>query len=150
MTADDPKRTVEKIEKKRKRRLNHLRIKSSNSDATLEFSDLDGEFFRASLHSDSHSANMRVSTYTDPYGIVRLFKEAASNWRGWSGEKQWESLEGDFRLMLCSSSTGHIRLKALISHDCGNPDPWRLNAELGIEAGQLESLAQSIERFFSR
>lgn len=93
---------------------------------------------------------MRVSTHTDPYGVVRLFKEAASDWRGWSGEKQWESLEGDFRLTLCSGSTGHIRLTALISHDCGNPDPWKLNAELGIEAGQLEFVAQSIEQFFGK
>ena len=127
-----------------------MRIESSNSDTRLEFSQLKGEYFRASLHSDSHSANMRVSTHTDPFGVTRLFNEAASDWRGWSGEKYWESLEGDFRLALTSGSTGHIGLKVFISHDCGNPDPWRLNAELGIEAGQLESVALNIERFFGK
>ena len=125
-------------------------IESSNSDTRLEFSELKGEYFRAALRSDSYTANMRVSTHTDPYGVVRLFKEAASDWRGWSGEKYWESLEGDFRLALSSGSTGHIRLKTFISHDCGNLDPWRLNAELGIEAGRLESVAQDVEQFFGK
>ncbi|NNK24319.1 MAG: hypothetical protein HKP05_01595 [Woeseiaceae bacterium] len=91
---------------------------------------------------------MRVSSHTDPYGVVRLFSEAATDWRGWSGEKSWESLEGDFRLTLISGNTGRISLRAFISHDCGNPDPWRLDAELGIEAGQLDVLAKDIERFF--
>jgi hypothetical protein len=125
-------------------------IESSNSDSRLEFGELDGDYFRASLYSDSHAANIRVSTHTDPYGVVRLFKEAASDWRGWPGEKCWESLEGDFRIELRSGSTGHIRLRILIAHDCGNPDPWRLNAEFGIEAGQLESVALNVERFFGK
>ena len=91
---------------------------------------------------------MRVSTFTDPYGVLRLFQDAASNWRGWSGKKSWESLEGDFRLELSSNSTGHITLKTLISHDCGNPDPWRLIAAFEMNAGQLESVAQKVQRFF--
>ena len=125
-----------------------MRIESSNSDARLEFSELKGEYFRASLHSSSHTAHMRVSTYTDPFGVVRLFKEAASDWRGWAGEKFWETLERDFRLTMTCNSTGHISLQVYISHDCGNPDPWRLHAELGIEAGQLGSAAKNIELFF--
>ena len=127
-----------------------MQIESSNGDTKLELSELNGEFFVASIRSASHSASMRVSTYTDPNGVVRLFKEAASEWRGWSGEKYWESLEGDFRLELRIDSTGHVSLKTLISQDSGNPDPWRLVAELGICAGQLESVAQDVERFFSK
>jgi hypothetical protein len=91
---------------------------------------------------------MRVSTYTSPYGVKRLFRAAASEWRGWSGEKHWESLDGDFRLTMSYGSTGHVKLKVLISHDRGNPDPWRLYAELGIDAGQLEPLAEHVEQFF--
>ncbi len=93
---------------------------------------------------------MRVSAHSDPYGLVHLFKDAASEWRGWSGEKYWESLEGEFRLGLTSDNVGHITLRVVISHDWGGPDRWRLTAELGIDAGQLESVAQAVGRFFGR
>lgn len=125
-------------------------IESSNSDAKLEISHLKGERFTVSINSITHSASMHISTDSHLYGLVRLFRDAASDWRGWSGEKYWESLEGDFRLGLISDSLGHVRLKVMMLSDSGNPDPWRLTAELGIEAGQLESIAHDIELVLSK
>ncbi len=123
-------------------------IKSTESDASLEFSDLSGDYFKVSLRASSHCATRDVYAYTDAKGIACLFQEAADQWRGWSGTKKWESIEGEFTLELTSDKTGHISLTARINHNCGNPDPWKLEATLTIEAGQLESLAKKAGKYW--
>lgn len=125
-----------------------FQIKSTETDALLEFSDLSGDFFKVSLHSTSHSAVREVYAYTDAEGIARLFQEAASEWRGWSGTKCWESLEGEFKIELKADKTGHITINVDINHDCGNSEPWRLKSCIMIEAGQLETIAKRATEFF--
>lgn len=125
-----------------------FQIKSVESDALLEFFDLAGDYFNVSLRSTSHSAVREVYAYTDPDGITSLFQEAAGDWRGWSGIKSWESLEGEFKIELKTDKTGHITIDVEINHDCGNPEPWRLKSCIMIEAGQLEAIAKSAIQFF--
>jgi len=126
-----------------------FQIKSTRTDALLEFFDLSGDYFKVSLRSTSHSAVRNVYAYTDAEGIARLFQEAASEWRGWSGTKSWESLEGELRIELKADKTGHISMNVEINHDCGNPDPWRLKSCIMMEAGQLETIAKRASQFFS-
>jgi len=126
-----------------------FKIKSTESDALLEFSDLSGDYFKVTFHSATHSATRNVYAYTDSKGIARLFQEASEEWRGWPGTKRWESLEEEFTLELTSHKTGHITLITRINHDCGNPEPWELKAVLTTEAGQLESLAKEAVKFFN-
>jgi len=127
-----------------------LQIKSTESDALLEFSDLSGDYFKVSLRSGSHFAIRKVYAYTDAKGIAALFQEAATEWRGWSGTKKWASIEGEFELELKSDKTGHVTLTTKINHDCGNSDPWRLESTLLIEAGQLENIAKRANQHFIR
>jgi hypothetical protein len=125
-----------------------FQIKSIETDALLEFFDLSGDYFKVSLRSTSHSAVREVYAYTDPEGIARLFQEAAREWRGWSGTKSWESLEGEFRIELKTDKSGHITINVEINHDCGNPEPWRLKSCIMTEAGQLETIAKRATQFF--
>jgi len=125
-----------------------LQIKSTETDALLEFFDLAGDYFKVSLRSSSHSAVREVYAYTDPEGIASLFQEAASEWRGWNGTKSWESLEGEFKIELTADKKGHITINIGINHDCGNPEPWRLESCIMIEAGQLETIAKRASQFF--
>lgn len=41
-------------------------------------------------------------------GLVTFFEEIESHWTGWSGEKDFTSLEGDFRLS--ARHDGHVRI----------------------------------------
>lgn len=125
-----------------------MQIKSSSSDAVLEFGRVEGDYFEVSLRSSSHSAAKRVCCYTDPEGVATLFDDAAANWRGWSGAKCWDSIEGELSLQLTADHTGHVTLAVVINHDLCGPDSWRVESQLSLEAGQLEQLAKDGRRIF--
>ena len=120
-----------------------LRIRSTNSDAAIEFSNVDGEDFFVAVSAADHSARRQVWAYTDGRGIARIFSEAATEWRGWEGKKTWQSLEGEFRLDLSSDKLGHVTLSARLSSNGGTADGWLLQADISIDAGQLDSIARN-------
>jgi hypothetical protein len=98
--------------------------------------------------SRDHSAIRRVYAYTDGAGIARLFSEAAREWKGWTGAKVWESIEGELRLELRINHLGHVFLRVRIRSDPGEADRWQLDAELGLDAGQLDGVARDANRFW--
>jgi hypothetical protein len=122
---------------------------SSASDATrLTFSDSEGESFAAALESTFFSGRVAVSTYhTGPPSL--LFDEMARDWKGWERQKQWATLEDELRLTAKADHTGHIYLE-VIMRDSGRPHGWRLQATLQLEAGQLEAIAHSVTKVFSK
>lgn len=125
-----------------------LQLTSSNSDVTVKFSDIDGDYFRVSVLASDHSAARRVFAYTDAAGIARMFSEAAREWKGWSGAKVWESIEGELRFELRIDRLGHVTLGIRIRSDPDRADPWRLDAELGLDAGQLDGVARAADRLW--
>jgi hypothetical protein len=122
--------------------VNTLRLSSSNSDIVVEFSDIEDDYFRVAVRSHDHSATRRVYAYTDGAGIARLFTEAAEQWKGWQDAKVWESLEGEFRIELRIDCLGHVSVAIRVRSDPGGADPWQLEAELGLGAGQMEGVAK--------
>ncbi|MBJ6802075.1 DUF6228 family protein [Geomonas propionica] len=125
-----------------------FQIKSTETDGLPEFFDFEGDSFKVSVRSKSHSALREVYGYPDAEGIAQIFREAANQWRGWSGTKMWESLEGEFKIELKADKTGHVTIYININHDGGNTEPWRLKSCLLIEAGQLEAIAKRATEFF--
>lgn len=74
--------------------------------------------------------------------LARYFDSLAESWRGWPGERVFESAEGD----LCLSAThdGHVRVSILL-RESDKPRGWRVSAELHIEPGeQLSSIARDV------
>jgi len=126
-----------------------LRLTSSNSDVVVEFSDIEDDYFRVSVMSHDHSATRRVYAYTDGAGISRLFADAAEEWRVWKEPKVWESLEGELRIELSIDRLGHVAVAVRVRSDPGGSDPWRLDAELGLDAGQLDGVAREANRLWS-
>ncbi|MFJ4268678.1 DUF6228 family protein [Paenarthrobacter nicotinovorans] len=75
-------------------------------------------------------------------GLLSFFEELASNWRGWDGEKNFDSIEGDFRL--AAKHDGHIRL-ALELRESDRSTPWTANGELTLDPGEeLTAAAESL------
>lgn len=128
--------------------MNVLRLTSSNSDVVIEFTGFVDDGFLVVVASHDHSATRRVDGYTDGAGITRLFADAAKEWKGWHGEKVWESLEGELRIALRSDHLGHVVVAVRVRSDRGGLDPWQLDAEVGLDAGQLRGVARDAERMW--
>jgi hypothetical protein len=123
-------------------------IKSADRGALLEFFAVDKTgSFRARLRGEGFEGTVAVSPYQtlQETHIPAFFRDLAFHWRGWSGKKSWGALDGKFSLSATIDSTGHIHLDVeLLGGACYD---WRLRGSLVIEAGQLDPIANQIERF---
>ena len=129
-------------------------IKCCKNDGELEFSEKEGltqsagqEYFRATIRSIHLFSFTDVYTF-DPYdsNLVRFFEDLAGNWKGFGGEKEWSSLEGEFVLNCTSDSLGHFALEVIIRN---NEDTRYARNTIYIESGQLEKIALEVRNFFN-
>jgi hypothetical protein len=58
--------------------MNEFRIKSSDSDLALVFSDIHGDYFNISIESRRISATCEVWGYTDAHGFAGLLESLAA------------------------------------------------------------------------
>ena len=123
---------------------NSFTIKSTNGKAQLELKPHDKDSFVANLQDVTLNASAGICHFGGD-GIDGYFKELADNWMGWTGTKQWESLESTLRFEASSDRTGHITLNVQL--DEGTPYDWRLKVILIIEAGQLEKISSDARNF---
>ena len=122
-------------------------IKSSQDGTSLEFSGFAGDYFQVALRGPSFQGCGRV--YADePSHLAAFFRDLAAHWQGWSGKKEWGSLEGELLFTATSDSTGHTSL-AVRLRSGPYPYDWTLTAMLLIDAGQLEAIAKSMQEFLS-
>jgi hypothetical protein len=103
------------------------------------------EYFSATLERPGLNCRVRVYAY-EPRGqrFSTIFREmAAVAWKGWEGEKAWESLEGEIRLSFRMDSTGHVNVRVQIR----DVYHWQIDTLLTLESGALASLAGDAEAF---
>ena len=91
------------------------------------------------------TANVRVDN--PPYGQSPfvLFEQMNNEWSGWKEPKGWCAMEGECNLRATYETRGHIILSAGIDNQSGS---WSANANIDIEAGELDSLARLAKAFF--
>lgn len=123
-------------------------VSSSRSESSLAFENLDGEYVSVFLRSAPFTACLRVCMYTDPAGVASLLRSAAVEWRGWKKPKAWESIEGQLRITLRHDGRGHVGMEVVLADDRGQPEAWKLQATLALEAGCLEDIACRAKLFF--
>jgi hypothetical protein len=89
----------------------------------------------------------RAEVYVPPErgleGLVGLFAAMADQWRGWSGEKQWGSLEGELSLTCSHDGLGHVRIAVELQPDMRD-ESWAVRAVLVVWAGSLEQTARTL------
>ncbi len=129
-------------------------IKSAQGATTLEFIALerseDEIVFRARLVdpiSYKYSGEVRASTHLVP-PLSQFFRQIAEQWKGWNGEIRWESIDGKdglLNLVATSDALGHVFI-AVEMRDFMNE--FRLRGVIKLEAGQLDSVAQQVEKLF--
>ena len=106
------------------------------------------ETYRARIIEQKLSAE--ASVYSSDYGpeLPAFFKELATAWRGWVGEKTWRSLEGELWMSATSDSLGHITIEVNLQPSAG-PDVWRAITYVHVEAGQLDYIHSRLVSFFA-
>lgn len=107
------------------------------------------EYFTVEVSDPTIRATARVYAY-QAIGLAELFDTMAREWRGWSGALEWHALEGDFSLECRADGIGHVQIEVLLSEQPGNSGRWQVRVVAQTEAGQLDALAKSGRRLFSR
>lgn len=65
--------------------------------------------------------------------LAEFFRRLADDWRGWPGERTYESLEHDLRLT--ATHDGHVRLAVQLSQS-GLPDGWSASGVFRVDPGE--------------
>ena len=129
--------------------MDEIIIKSSKSSASIRFHDKHGEYFLTTVSSVDYSATIKVWSYTDSAHLVDLFQSMALDWRGWTGNRSWESIEGELHLDCSHDRLGHITLCTCLRMNDGVSDAWSIKCIITTEAGQLDKIARDITSFFN-
>ena len=124
-------------------------LKSTDGNTALTLSDFhpehhgaDADFFIVTVTSDTWRGEVRASSFmaTD---LGDFFQDLARNWKGWEGERRWETLEGEFSICATSDRLGHIRLSFTLSQPHTGLE-LQLKGALELEAGMLDSVAKQV------
>ena len=105
------------------------------------------ERFKVRLAQADLSADARVYLAETEHHPGRFFDQMASNWRGWTGELSWESVDAALCLRAQQDRAGHVLIRITLSSGSSDAD-WTVHASLAAEAGQLDALAREAASFF--
>lgn len=103
----------------------------------------------ARLRMDGLDAPLRVSSHyaTGFDELAGFFQGLAADWRGWVGERIYESLEHELRLT--ARHDGHVRI-AVELRQSSLPDGWSASGVLTIEPGEeLSRAAEDVTELLS-
>lgn len=130
-------------------------IKSSSGVNELQLSEQEGllraegaEYYRVILKAKDIIVSAKVYAFEPYNNLSQFFNDLAAHWRGWNGEKQWSSLEGEFTLKCESDSCGHVFMEVVLKSGLYEDD-WSVQTGISIDAGQLEEIAANVKQFFS-
>jgi Family of unknown function (DUF6228) len=126
--------------------MSSMTIKSAHGVREIAFSDFDGDYIGIEIRDDTLRVRKKVYLYTDGPSLCDFFQDMASQWRGWEGKKEIESVEGDFRLEARSDGKGHIELRTTIRNNYPE-DKWFVSIPIWLEAGSLEDISKRINKY---
>lgn len=127
--------------------MSEFRIESSETEATLLFTGIRGDYFTVVLSSGPVNASRDVWAYTDAYLLADLFEWMAAQTKPWSGTEGWESIEGEFKIYASCSTLGAVTFDIEMNH-LGIAEEWRLKGQIKSEFGQLPRLSTKARSFF--
>jgi hypothetical protein len=76
-----------------------------------------------------------------------MFEYMAKNWKGWSDELMFQTLENDFKISATSDLLGHVKLNIRIEEESIS-ESWKSVVTINIDSCQLENIAQEMRAFF--
>jgi len=99
------------------------------------------------LETPDVSATHGFWSGVEPVALAEFFDDLARDWRGWTGDRVFTSVEHDLVLRATHDGSGHVLLWVRLgTHVADDAKSWLVSAPLALEAGQLEPLAASVRR----
>ncbi|MGC4091747.1 MAG: DUF6228 family protein [Polyangiaceae bacterium] len=129
-------------------------LKSVDSSSLLEFvgavpsglEDWDGTSLRVALSGGPVTASV-IAYDVQLHRWADFFATLASDWRSLADNLEQESLEGHVCLTASVDRRGHVSLRVrLRGVDAG----WLAEGVIALEVGQLDAIAASARKFFSK
>ena len=78
-----------------------------------------------------------------------MLREAAEDYRGWEGAKEWASFEEEWSVSITSDRTGHATFEvSLFESSFGGG--WEVRVQVTLDVMERERLARDAEAFFTR
>ena len=109
--------------------------------STLDVRGEPNDRYNAILDIESGTVSTLVREYSS--WLPRYFHDLSNSWRGWAGEKTFESLEGELLLSATHDGLGTVELWVTLRKP--TPPSWSASASLDLGAGaDLEAVAKSI------
>ena len=124
-----------------------LEIRSANRSARLTLEPGRRHAFSAVLVDDPLSARVTVAHVGGGLDLDQYFAGMAVEWRGWKGSKVWESTAREIRLEAVADGKGHVLLTVTLQSGWLSSSGWQAQANIVIEAGQLDRLAEDARAF---
>ena len=124
-----------------------LEIKSVNRSARLTLEPERRHAFSAALVDDHLSARVTIGHVGGGLDLDKYFAAMATDWRGWKGSRVWESTALELRLEAAADGRGHVFLTVTLQTGWLSSSGWQAQANLVIEAGQLDRLAAEAGAF---
>ncbi|WP_431113048.1 DUF6228 family protein [Variovorax paradoxus] len=125
-----------------------LGLKSPHDGSVLMLSitrwaDTDTEF-EVAVRTPWFTGRAQTSCYHNG-SPVEMFLAMARDWRGWTGEKQWQDIEGQVIFIATADATGHVELIVELRKSF---EGSLLRVVIQYEAGQLEDMAEAVAGLF--
>ena len=119
------------------------------SDAPRAFGPYESWEYEAKL--SAHSLTARVKVYDHvPMRFHEFFVGLANSWKGWSGERHYESLEPTLKLSARHNGKGVAEVTVLLRAGASTSFDWSASQRLSIELGQLQRIAEAAGEFTKR
>ena len=84
----------------------------------------------------------QTSIWLGPEGVEEplagFFADLADDWRGWSGTKEWNGMEGGLRLFCTHDKVGHVTMRVSLSSHSGTG--WKLTSTCRWRLGNSTTL----------
>ncbi|HEY9403883.1 MAG TPA: DUF6228 family protein [Pyrinomonadaceae bacterium] len=137
-----------------------LEIKSARGTGALEIAvrqtddparrldQLDVILTAGGLRAAARIYNLDYGGQGDAHTLPAFLQDVADNWRGWPGEKRWESIEGDLKLICTSMTLGNINVVVELRSYGDEPFDWEARCKLVLESWQLDSTAAQAKKVF--
>jgi hypothetical protein len=123
-----------------------VEIKSNNNGYKLVLKWLGNEQLVATLSGPGIMLSNHVWLLACDDYLADYWMELAGAWDGWSGEKNWGSLEGDLKFFGSHDGKGTVTIK--IQMQFGEPKGWVATAYLELDPGSsLGALAEEMKVF---
>lgn len=134
-----------------------IRIKSTDPAKWFELSDaepkglagpVDSYVFTirlGELRASTHRLDAHTDSLKDGQTLVRVFADMAAHWRGWSGEKSWES--GDREVIMSFTHDGRAAVRVKLRVRNSMVSTWEVRGELELELGSLDTTVRDLAAY---